>query len=198
MPISATLYLPNTAAIQATLRTWPSFAPTYEKVSPDQGDASRERRIWRSDDQNLLFLDVTQFLLLRDLYHHRWPQTTEDKAFWAQNGNQEVLLPGGMPEKDGLPEIIPSYFATILGELNVPFLRWIEQLAISSQVEISLYYEHERGDSLYESAKWIFYPANSRPILEELHLTDDAGDLRAAMLRMANGTILKEFKKPIE
>lgn len=194
MPIIATLHLPNSEAMHTALREWPSFEAMMEEDSTL--DPEDERNTWLSTNKSQRVIEVTRFLLLEDCYGHKSRQSKADSAFWGKFTGEEVMLPEDMPEDDGLPSKIPSYFASLLGKLNVPFLRWVKHLAVSQNAEIYLHYEHERGDNLYESANWAFYYATSRPVLEEFLIADYDGDqLQAQMWRMADHRILKDIKK---
>jgi hypothetical protein len=113
-------------------------------------------------------LDVIALVLVEDIYGTRYELAADDEAFLASlNELPPPLLPGNVVREGG-------NVRAMLGTLRVSFLAWLAQEARRSRSSLMLLYSHERGDYLYETARWMFdsgeslvladYDGNSAPV----------------------------------
>lgn len=114
-----------------------------------------------------LELEVRNVLLLRDIYDDESTQHSADLALWKGAESCSVLheLDLGDVEKIGH-----------IGNWNLPFLRWLHRLAIETLEPVSIYYEHERGDYLYEAAFWSADPKATDGYTEKFIVENYDGD----------------------
>jgi hypothetical protein len=103
-------------------------------------------------------LDVTELALVEDIYGHSHLLGPDDAAFLASEGSDDVLMPRDVAGPSGLPQ---TGFA---GVLRSSFIGWLAKVGRETGASLLLCYSHERGDYLYELARWWFGPQ------EELHL----------------------------
>jgi len=168
MPIYATLKLREVGQAVDHLKTCDSLRRILETAKSHDG---------------LLYMSITELLLIEDLYGKQYPQTPEDQIVWATAASRQVL-----GENDfGDPE-----FCGHVGTWNVPLLRWLTQVAMDVAEEIEVSYDHERGDTPYESAWWAATPTNAEGAIEVFGLQSHDGmdepEWRIEALRMSDGT----------
>jgi hypothetical protein len=169
MPIYATLKLREAGQAVNRLKTCDSLCRILETAKSHDG---------------LLYMSITELLLIEDLYGKQYSQTPEDQIVWATAASRQVL-----GENDfGDPE-----FRGYVGTWNAPLLRWLTQVATDAAEEIEVSYSHERGDTPYEGAWWAATPTNEEGIIEVFGLQSHDGmdepERRIEAVRMSDGTI---------
>ncbi|WP_354422399.1 hypothetical protein [Variovorax atrisoli] len=105
-----------------------------------------------------LKIEVRHVLLLKDIYGDESTQHSSDLALWRGAESCSVLNELDLDDAEKVGYI---------GEWNLPFLRWLHGLAIETFEPVSICYEHERGDYLYEVAGWSADPQATDGYAEE-------------------------------
>jgi hypothetical protein len=120
----------------------------------------------REKDEQRHFVDVTALALEEDIYGQRYLLDPDDASFLAREGNDDVLVPGDIADESGAPVVL---FA---GVLRVRFLGWVAKTARATSSSITIVYSHERGDWLYELARWTFVAKEEELFLASFDGTD--------------------------
>lgn len=131
-----------------------------------------------------LRIEVRHVLLLKDIYGDECAQHSSDLALWSGAERYPVLHELDLDDAEKVGYI---------GEWNLPFLRWLHELAIETSEAVSVCYEHERGDYLYEVACWSADPQATDGFAEEFALENYEGDTQplwiGRVVRRADGRI---------
>jgi hypothetical protein len=96
-----------------------------------------------------LRINVLQLLLVEDVYGDRNVHDERDRKLWSSADGVKLLIEAELQD----PQMI-GY----LGKWNLPFLRWLKSISLTTQEELSVLYDHERGDNPYEDAWWTSTP----------------------------------------
>ena len=131
MPFSAILIVPKDSTCLKLLRESNAIRTAIENASEWNGQ---------------LKIDVLPLLLLMNIYGHQSIQDTEEVALWENKSLEDLLV-----EKD----LTSPEYSTFIGDWNLQFLRWLKGISIVSQECLKIYYDHERGDTLYEQVQWV-------------------------------------------
>jgi hypothetical protein len=113
--------------------------------------ALRDAILDATEWEGILRIDVLRLLLLRDVYGDAYGQEERDRGMWGA-ADIPLLTEGDVSS----PEM-----AGLIGEWNIPFLRWLKSISLATKEEISVEYEHERGDTPYEYVWWTSRPSSS-------------------------------------
>lgn len=131
-----------------------------------------------------LKLEVRHVLLLKDIYGDESMQHSSDLVLWSGAESCSVLHEWDLDDVEKVGYI---------GEWNLSFLRWLHGLAIEVFEPVSVYYEHERGDYLYEVACWSADPQATNGHAEEFIVQNYEGDTDplwiCGVVRYADGRV---------
>ncbi|CAN7582146.1 MULTISPECIES: hypothetical protein [unclassified Variovorax] len=132
----------------------------------------------------LLSIDVKSVLLLNDVYGRVYDQVPSDVLLWQSEAARPVLFE---------PDLRDSEKVGYLGTWNLDFLRWLRGISMEASEVVEIYYEHERGDTLYESAWWESAPSSAEGRAEVFGIQNNEGMdeplWRAEVIRLADGRI---------
>lgn len=169
MPIEANLSVLESGQIAARLRLCEGLREAFEQAHVVDGD---------------LKLDVKHVLLLTDVYDDQSVQHSSDLSLWKVAENCSVLHESDLDDAEKVGYI---------GEWNLPFLRWLHGLAIETFEPVTVYYEHERGDYLYEVAWWSADPRAADGYTEKFAVQNYEGDIEplwvGEVARYADGRV---------
>jgi len=96
----------------------------------------------QKDHINSISYSVTELFLKKNIYGHLFEQSKALESFLASFNDLKIIL---IPES-----------CSVLGKLNLDFIRFIKDCSMESKTKVVIVYEHERGDWLYELARWSF------------------------------------------
>lgn len=134
--------------------------------------------------EQLLLIDAKSALLLEDVYGHTHTPPDSDELLWRTENARPVLHEADL--RDGEKE---GY----LGKWNLDFLTWLRQIAVAVSEPVAVAYEHERGDTPYESAWWTCDPLSETGEVETFGIQSNDGmdkpEWRAEVVRCADGRI---------
>jgi hypothetical protein len=132
----------------------------------------------------LLSIDVKSVLLLNDVYGRVHDQAPSDVLLWQREVARPVLFEADLGDSEKV-----GY----LGTWNLDFLRWLRGISIAASEGVEIFYEHERGDTLYESAWWESAPSSAEERVEVFGIQSNEGMgepmWRAEVIRLADGQI---------
>lgn len=137
--------------------------------------------------EGALLVDVLPLLLVQDVYGDEYEFTSDDVALWRSAENVSVLSAQDLC----LPEI-ESY----VGKWNVPFIQWLKAISAEANEELSVKYDHERGDTPYEYVWWRHDPRSIDRETEVFGVASHGGldecEWQKEVARFADGRI--EFR----
>ena len=169
MPIEASLRVLESGQIAARLGHCKGLREALERADVSDGH---------------LKVEVRHVLLLKDIYDDESVQHPSDLALWKGAESCSVLHELDLDDADKFGYI---------GEWNLPFLRWLHGLAIETIEPVSICYEHERGDYLYEVACWFADPRATSGYAEKFILENYEGDIKplwiGAVVRHTDGRV---------
>jgi len=113
-----------------------------------------------------LRIDVLPLLLLTDAYGEPYAQPEHEIALWGTAASTGLLTEVDLtnPRHEGF-----------IGRWNLPFLRWLKGISIATQEALTVYYDHERGDTPYEYAWWVSSPGSAEGPSETFALSSYGG-----------------------
>jgi hypothetical protein len=131
-----------------------------------------------------LRIDVLSLLLAEDLYGEKYPISKEDFALWSSANAMPILFEGDLGSAE---------FTGYIGTWNLEFLRWLKAVSVATGEEVSIYYDHERGDTPYEGAWWCSSPASVEGEVEIFGIESNDGmdepQWRREVVRHADGQL---------
>lgn len=113
-----------------------------------------------------LLIDVLPLLLVEDVYGDGYEFTSEDAALWRSALHVAALS----AEDFRLPEI-----GSYVGKWNGPFIQWLKAVSIEANEELSVNYDHERGDTPYEYVWWRHSPRSTDGEVEVFGVASHGG-----------------------
>ena len=153
MPFSAELRVPVGGKCLASLSQSRVIRAAIERASASDG--------WGE-----LRIDVLPQLLLTNVYGRPCSQEEEEVALWNRSPSEELLV-----EQD----IANSKHQALIGEWNLPFLRWLKSISTAAQEQFTVFYDHERGDTPYEYVWWVASPVSETTPYETFGLSSHGG-----------------------
>ncbi len=127
------------------------------------------------------FFDITELAIEEDIYANKNQMSDENSTFLKQFETENVFT----------PEVFK--FPNILGTFNKNFLRFVKHCALNADSFLSVTYEHERGDNLYEFAAWDFdYSAENTNVVEQLYIDDCDNGYKSDIKMYRDGKVEKE------
>lgn len=135
-----------------------------------------------------LQIDVLPQLLLTNVYGRSCFQDECEIALWASSPSEVLFV-----EQDFTN---PTH-QSLIGEWNLPFLRWLKSISTTTQERLIVDYDHERGDTPYEYVWWVCSPVSETDPYETFGLASHGGmdeaEWELEILRFADGrTEVKE------
>ncbi|WPH17065.1 hypothetical protein [Variovorax paradoxus] len=169
MPIEARLSVPEGGKAAENLQTCLALRAALQNARADGG---------------LLLIDVKSVLLLQDVYGRVHDHAPSDLLLWQRDAARPVLFE---------PDLRDFEKVGYLGTWNLDFLRWLRGISIEASEVVEIYYEYERGDTLYESAWWESAPSSAEGRVEVFGIQSNDGMdeplWRAEVIRLADGRI---------
>ncbi len=151
--IEVTLETENTESVVDELCKLPSIRKAIDQSKHKQ----------THDDK--ISIDVEKIAITRDIYGNKNHITSEEAIFLSKYAETDAFSEEDLDlDEEGW-----------LGDVNKNFIRWIKHISQSRSLEASIYYMHERGDYLYETARWVFNYKTNPVICEEFCLTNYDG-----------------------
>jgi hypothetical protein len=134
--------------------------------------------------EGTLRIEVLALLVAEDLYGKRHLVPEADATIWSSAKEAEVLFEGDLGSEE---------FTGYVGSWNVEFLKWLKSVSVATGEEIAICYEHERGDTPYESAWWCSRPASPQGEIEVFGIVSHDGmdepQWRREAVRHADGQV---------
>lgn len=169
MPIEARLSIPEGGKAVERLQTCLALHAALENAKAQDG---------------LLSIDVKSVLLLKDVYGRVHDHAPADILLWQGESARPVLFE---------PDLGDSEKVGYLGTWNLDFLRWLRGISMEASEVVEIFYDHERGDTLYESAWWESAPSSAEGRIEVFGIQNNDGMdeplWRAEVIRLADGRI---------
>ncbi len=91
-------------------------------------------------------IEVKQLLILEDLYGNKSDVSDNEYIALCKGFIFDVFSEKDLKLEEGV----------WLGKTNYNFLKWLKSIAKKNAAKLSVSYQHERGDWLYEEAHWNF------------------------------------------
>jgi hypothetical protein len=151
MPLSAELRVPVNGKCLAALSQSETIRSALEHATE-----------WEDE----LRIDVLPLLLLTNVYGRTCEQRDSEAALWKSAESEKLLA-----EQD----LTDPRHRTLIGEWNLPFLRWLKGISTSTKEMFTVYYDHERGDTPYEYVWWVSAPASDKTPHEVFGLASHGG-----------------------
>lgn len=163
MPIKVKLTCPLNGKASALLKTSPTL---NQRMAAGREFAGK------------LVVDVRSLVIAEDVYGQKSEVTRADLELWASAGAVPILLDPVDTDSIGL--------------WRAPFLQWVKAISLETGEDIQINYEHERGDTPYESAWWLSSPASAE-VVEVFGVQSNAGsntfEWRKTIRRYRDGRI---------
>ena len=132
----------------------------------------------------MLRVEVLQLLLTEDLYGDVHTSSPADARCWASAKSRPVLFEADLGS---------SEYTEYVGKWNMPFLQWLKTVSEAVGEEVTIEYEHERGDYPYEFAWWKSSPTSVEGEVEVFGIQSHDGmthpEWRREAVRHADGRI---------
>jgi hypothetical protein len=113
-----------------------------------------------------LRIDVLPLLLLTDVYGDEAQQNVDDVALWGLSTAHGLLTEA---------DIANPRHVGFIGQWNLPFLRWLRSISVATDEQLTVSYDHERGDTPYEYAWWVSSPVAPEGPCEVFGLASHGG-----------------------
>lgn len=113
-----------------------------------------------------LRIDVLPQLLLTNVYGDPCSQDEDEVALWKRSPSEDLLV-----EQD----IANPKHQALIGEWNLAFLRWLKAISTATQEQVTVSYDHERGDTPYEYVWWVASPVSETTPYETFGLASHGG-----------------------
>jgi hypothetical protein len=163
MPIKVKLTCPLNGKASELLKTSPTL---NQRIAAGREYAGR------------LVVDVRSLVIAEDVYGQKSEVARADLERWASAGAVPVLWDLAATDS--------------VGVWRLPFLQWVKAISIETGEDIQIEYEHERGDTPYESAWWLSSPASAE-VVEVFGVQSNAGrntfEWRKTIRRYRDGRI---------
>lgn len=151
MPFSAELRVPIGGKCLESLSKSEAIRTAIERASECDGE---------------LRIDVLPQLLITDVYGRPCSQEEGEIVLWKKSPSGNLLV-----EQD----ITNPKHQALIGEWNLPFLRWLKSISSATQERFTIDYNHERGDTPYEYVWWVSSPVSETEPYETFGLASHGG-----------------------
>ena len=131
-----------------------------------------------------LRIDVLSLLLVEDPYGDEYPISEANSTIWSSAKGTLILFESDLGSEE---------FTGYIGTWNLEFLQWLKAISVATGEEVSIYYDHERGDTPYEGAWWCSNPASTKGEVEVFGIESNDGmdepQWRREVVRHADGRV---------